>query len=124
MGDFQLLLPIVVGMDKKKFEILAEKPEGVALDDPYCDTYALYDEDHTLSNALRIVMMKNPNVKFCGYSIPHPLESRVLFRVETFNKVPAIDAFKKGLEDLHSMCGIVLEKFEAAVGDHAANIKS
>ena len=108
---------------KRKFEVLAEKPEGVAADDETCDTYVLYDEDHTLCNALRIVLMKNPRVKFCGYSIPHPLENKVFFRVETFDKTPAIEIFKSGLEDLKEMCTIFQEKFQDAIDESRSAAK-
>lgn len=30
-------------------------------------SYAIADETHTLGNALRWMIMKNPKVEFCGY---------------------------------------------------------
>jgi DNA-directed RNA polymerase I and III subunit RPAC2 len=49
--------------------------------DEYSKTFTLNDEDHTLSNALRYLIMKNPNVLFCGYTIPHPSEIKVNFKI-------------------------------------------
>lgn len=46
-------------------------------------TFSIKDEDHTIGNALRWVIMKNPNVTFCGYSIPHPSEFKIHFRIQT-----------------------------------------
>jgi DNA-directed RNA polymerase I and III subunit RPAC2 len=46
-------------------------------------TFSIKDEDHTIGNALRWIIMKNPNVTFCGYSIPHPSEFKIHFRIQT-----------------------------------------
>jgi DNA-directed RNA polymerase I and III subunit RPAC2 len=37
-------------------------------------TYSFLNEDHTLGNLLRNVIIKNNNVEFCAYSVPHPSE--------------------------------------------------
>ena len=42
-----------------------------------CRTFILKGESHTLGNALKNVLLQNPNVTFCGYSIPHPAEDQV-----------------------------------------------
>ncbi|CAF0773428.1 unnamed protein product [Adineta steineri] len=73
--------------------------------------------DHTLGNSLRYVIMKNPDVDFCGYTIPHPSESKINFRIQSkinndSTSTPAIDIFRQGLVDLKQMCSIVLEKYE------------
>lgn len=65
-------------------------------------TFVLRNEDHTLGNALRYVLMRNPDVKFCGYSIPHPSENIMNIRVETFGK-SAPKLFRKALVDLRCM---------------------
>ena len=41
------------------------------------------DEDHTLGNALRHVLMQNDEVDFCGYSVPHPSEPKMNLRLQT-----------------------------------------
>ncbi|CAN0209296.1 unnamed protein product, partial [Hapterophycus canaliculatus] len=41
------------------------------------------DEDHTLGNALRHVLMENKEVDFCGYSVPHPSEPKMNLRLQT-----------------------------------------
>jgi DNA-directed RNA polymerase I and III subunit RPAC2 len=83
-------------------------------------SFIIRDEDHTLGNSLRYVIMKNPAVDFCGYTIPHPSESKINFRIqskinEDSTAVPAIDIFRQGLVDLKRMCSIVLEKYEENV---------
>jgi len=83
-------------------------------------SFIIRDEDHTLGNSLRYVIMKNPAVDFCGYTIPHPSEAKINFRIqskinEDSTAVPAIDIFRQGLVDLKQMCSIVLEKYEESV---------
>ncbi|KAB2089383.1 hypothetical protein ES319_A03G057700v1 [Gossypium barbadense] len=41
-------------------------------------TFSLTDEDHTIANAVRFTLNQDPRVTFCGYSIPHPSEARVI----------------------------------------------
>jgi DNA-directed RNA polymerase I and III subunit RPAC2 len=84
-------------------------------------SFIIRDEDHTLGNSLRYVIMKNPAVDFCGYTIPHPSESKINFRIQSkINEedskiLPAIDIFRQGLVDLKRMCSIVLEKYQENV---------
>ncbi|KAI5104934.1 DNA-directed RNA polymerases I and III subunit RPAC2 [Silurus meridionalis] len=51
--------------------------------DEGCVTFVLHEEDHTLGNSLRYMVMKNTEVEFCGYSITHPSESKINFRIQT-----------------------------------------
>ncbi|CAF0886062.1 unnamed protein product [Didymodactylos carnosus] len=78
-------------------------------------SFIIRDEDHTLGNSLRYVIMKNPEVDFCGYTVPHPSENKINFRIQTKGNVPAVDVFRKGLVDLKQMCSIVMEKYQEAV---------
>ncbi len=49
-------------------------------------TFVLGDEDHTLGNALRHVLMNDARVDFAGYCVPHPSEPVVHIRVQTNGK--------------------------------------
>lgn len=84
------------------------------VDDITCMTFVFRGEDHTLGNALRYIIMKNPDVSFCGYSVPHPSENKINLRVQT-NGVPATEVLKKGLEDLHDLCKHILNTFQREV---------
>ena len=57
------------------------------------------------------MIMKNPEVEFCGYSIPHPSEDFLNLRIQTYGDITAVDALKKGLQDLMDLCDVVEEKF-------------
>ncbi|KAG9972608.1 hypothetical protein KCU78_g23328, partial [Aureobasidium melanogenum] len=95
------------------------------------DTAASFEftkEDHTLGNALRYIIMKNPDVEFCGYSIPHPSEAKMNLRIQTWgmdgsdygemqttdyftDEVNVYDVLEKGLNDLMDLCDVVVDKF-------------
>lgn len=40
---------------------------------PNSATYRIELEDHTLGDLVRIFLLKNEEVKFAGYRLPHPL---------------------------------------------------
>ncbi|KAL9971845.1 hypothetical protein ACROYT_G018057 [Oculina patagonica] len=86
-------------------------------DDETCATFVLHEEDHTLGNSLRYIIMKNPDVVFCGYSIPHPSENKINLRIQT-NGTPAVDVLRRGLSELTAMCEHMLATFETAVEEH------
>jgi DNA-directed RNA polymerases I and III subunit RPAC2 len=81
-------------------------------------TFCIGDEDHTLGNALRHVLISNVSVGFAGYSVPHPAEPVVQIRVQTVppskgEPAPtAIEALKTSCQTLMDQCDIVLEKLE------------
>uniref|UniRef100_A0AAY4E7P2 DNA-directed RNA polymerases I and III subunit RPAC2 n=1 Tax=Denticeps clupeoides TaxID=299321 RepID=A0AAY4E7P2_9TELE len=80
--------------------------------DEGCVTFVLHEEDHTLGNSLRYMVMKNPQVEFCGYSIPHPSETKINFRIQSRGGVPATDLLRKGLKDLQDAAQHVRTTFE------------
>ncbi|RMX90711.1 hypothetical protein D0868_14417 [Hortaea werneckii] len=77
-------------------------------------SFAFEREDHTLGNALRYMIMKNPDVEFCGYSIPHPSETVMNLRIQTWDNVSVFDVLRKGLSDLADLCDVVEDKFSAS----------
>ena len=82
----------------KKFEVLDGSSSGTSR------TYIFGDEDHTLGNSLRHVLMqrrvhrtslschtqliarpttRSADTSFCGYSVPHPSEPKMHIRLQT-----------------------------------------
>lgn len=85
-------------------------------------------------------MWNSPDVELCGYTIPHPSETKMNIRIQTWGKLrqdpsmahrnagvtglltqstedtgtTAYDALRKGLEDLMDACDIVTQKFGEA----------
>ena len=86
----------------------------VSSDDVLNATFAIRNEDHTLGNALRNIIMTNPDVDFCGYSIPHPSEAKIHMRIQS-RRAPAIEVLRKGLDDLQELLEGTLTKFEQSV---------
>jgi DNA-directed RNA polymerases I and III subunit RPAC2 len=89
---------------------------------PNSRTFCIGDEDHTLGNAVRHVLMQNEQVGFAGYSVPHPSEPVVQIRVQTIatskGSAPqpppptAIETLTLACQTLHDQCDIVLERLE------------
>lgn len=91
------------------------------------DTAASFEfeaEDHTLGNALRYMIMKNPEVELCGYSIPHPSEAKMNLRIQTYDGITVYDALEKGFDDLLGLCDVVIDKFTVARDDFEAKEKT
>lgn len=98
--------------------------------DPSSRTFAIGDEDHTLGNALRHVLLNHSQIGFAGYSVPHPSEPVVHVRVQTLSKqqkcsdagdsngtsgvgkLTAIEALKDAALTLHDACDFLLEEVE------------
>ncbi|KAJ3175306.1 hypothetical protein HK101_010701 [Irineochytrium annulatum] len=79
--------------------------------DPNCVTFVIRDEDHTIGNSLRYILMKNPDIEFCGYAIPHPSEYKINLRIQTNGNITAVAALTKGLDDLMALCNHVRNTF-------------
>ncbi len=62
-------------------------------------------EEHTLGNLIAHYLLKVKGVKFASYSMPHPLERKIVIRVMTDGSIKPVEAFKaaaeKALEDLN-----------------------
>ncbi|TFK72441.1 RBP11-like subunits of RNA polymerase [Pluteus cervinus] len=67
-------------------------------------TFQIHDESHTIGNALRWMLMKNPKVEFCGYSAPHPSENVINVRIQMYDKLSSLTALITALNDLDSLC--------------------
>jgi len=86
----------------------------------YEKTFTLKDEDHTMGNAVRYMLNKNPQVALAGYSVPHPMEKSVNVRVQTTGEVTATAAMRDALLDIMSVCEHVSDTFDTAVKDFRA----
>ena len=52
---------------------------------PNAGTFILAKEDHTLGNLIRLQLLRDKNVRFAGYRMPHPLVFDCHLRVETMD---------------------------------------
>ena len=77
-------------------------------------TFIFGNEDHTLGNVLRYVLMRRQETEFCGYSVPHPYEPKMNVRLQTTAE-PALEVLKKGLNDIEEAANIIDDTFAAAI---------
>uniref|UniRef100_A0A8C9PQ15 DNA-directed RNA polymerase RBP11-like dimerisation domain-containing protein n=1 Tax=Spermophilus dauricus TaxID=99837 RepID=A0A8C9PQ15_SPEDA len=50
---------------------------------PNACLFTINKEDHTLGNIIKSQLLKDPQVLFAGYKVPHPLEHKIIIRVQT-----------------------------------------
>ncbi|OLY83709.1 DNA-directed RNA polymerases I and III subunit RPAC2 [Smittium mucronatum] len=110
-------------MSEENTEMQLESPETLvekirilpgASHDLSSATFEIKEEDHTLGNALRYAVMRNPQVDFCGYSIPHPSEELMNIRIQTADAgLNAVEALDKGLDDILLICQSALKNFQS-----------
>ncbi|KAH9430766.1 RNA polymerase subunit AC19 [Pyricularia oryzae] len=86
-------------------------------------SFEFLKEGHTMGNALRYIIMKNPEVELCAYAIPHPSEHKMNLRIQTYEGTTAIEALEKGLKDLQELCDVVTDKFTIARDDFAGRME-
>ena len=79
--------------------------------------FTIWLEDHTVGHALRRILHKNPNVVFAGYRIPHPLELKMVIRVQTRNRETPLSAMKQAIRTLRDQSQKLSSVFEKALGD-------
>mmetsp|Transcript_19376 Transcript_19376/g.58555 ORF Transcript_19376/g.58555 Transcript_19376/m.58555 type:complete len:102 (-) Transcript_19376:218-523(-) len=83
-------------------------------------TFAIENEDHTLVNTLRFFLNKNPNVSFCGYSIPHPSEAVTNIRIQTTGLITPQEALQQACMSLKEVCGHIKATFKAEMAAKGA----
>ncbi|XP_018027484.1 DNA-directed RNA polymerases I and III subunit RPAC2 [Hyalella azteca] len=107
----------------------ASKPKIEVLAGPsQCDTFQTFviqDEDHTLGNALKHILLEDPAVLFGGYVVPHPMERRIQVRIQTVAGESAVSVLKRSLLKLKQqnlavkkMIQEEVERYKAAHPDH------
>ncbi|KAF2349064.1 DNA-directed RNA polymerase RBP11-like dimerization domain [Trinorchestia longiramus] len=83
---------------------------------PNAAIYTINKEDHTLGNMIRMQLLKDPSVIFAGYKNPHPLEHKVVLRIQTVDTTyTPHDAFMHAITDLISELSLLEERFREAI---------
>merc|ERR1712227_520747 len=80
--------------------------------------FTLNREDHTLGNILKTQLLRDPKVLFAGYKNPHPLENRVIIRVQTTPDYTPQEAFTNAITDLLSELSLLEERFKQQMKDY------
>eukprot|EP01100_Stratorugosa_tubuloviscum_P007992 TRINITY_DN3304_c0_g2_i1.p1 TRINITY_DN3304_c0_g2~~TRINITY_DN3304_c0_g2_i1.p1 ORF type:complete len:120 (-),score=53.34 TRINITY_DN3304_c0_g2_i1:78-437(-) len=77
-------------------------------------TLIVTKEDHTLGNLLRMQLLKQPQVEFAGYRVPHPLEHKIVIKLKT-NRITPKQAIEDTIKQLETDLEIVESNFEGAL---------
>ncbi|KAF1592904.1 DNA-directed RNA polymerase II subunit RPB11-a, partial [Eudyptes moseleyi] len=56
-------------------------------------------------------LLKDPQVLFAGYKVPHPLEHKIIIRVQTTPDYSPQEAFTNAITDLISELSLLEERF-------------
>lgn len=62
--------------------------------------------------------MNSPDVSFCGYTVPHPADTKMHLRIQASKNVRAVDVLRRGLNDLEKVCDHTITAFEEAYNDY------
>eukprot|EP00794_Sanderia_malayensis_P009851 gene9851-10862_t len=79
---------------------------------PNAAHFVVQKEDHTLGNLLRAQLLKDPQVIFAGYRVPHPLEYKFVLRVQTTADYSPHEAFSNAITDLISEVSLLEERLK------------
>ncbi|GAA6027139.1 hypothetical protein JCM8097_002423 [Rhodosporidiobolus ruineniae] len=99
--------------------VLADGEPKVLVDEdtkiPNAATLTINKEDHTLANMLRSQLLLQREVIFAGYKVPHPLESRVVLKVQTDGSKTPIVAVQEAMNALLLLLGKIRSAFTQEV---------
>lgn len=76
-------------------------------------TFNIENEDHTIGNTMRALLVERKDVVFAGYSVPHPMQPEVNIRIQTTG-APAVKVFFEALDGLAEICDVLTDAFVAA----------
>lgn len=76
--------------------------------------FTINKEDHTLGNLIRNQLLHDPDVLFAGYKMPHPLEHRVILRIQTTEEYSPYEALSNAITDLLAELSLFEERFKDA----------
>ena len=71
-----------------------EKTENTA-------TFIILLEDHTLGNIVKMMLLRNPKVRYVAYRKPHPLENKIEIKIQTNGEITPIKALREALKNLN-----------------------
>ncbi|XP_074701129.1 DNA-directed RNA polymerase II subunit RPB11-a isoform X1 [Strix aluco] len=110
---------------------------------PNACLFTINKEDHTLGNiiksklsdvvidvtsgqsnsAFQKQLLKDPQVLFAGYKVPHPLEHKIIIRVQTTPDYSPQEAFTNAITDLISELSLLEERFRVAIKDKQEGVE-
>ena len=87
------------------FEQFKEKEEKIIVNniDKIENTtlFIINGEDHTFGNAVKMMLLRNPKVRYVAYRKPHPLENKIEIKIQTNGDITPLQAFREALKNLN-----------------------
>ncbi|CAL9199045.1 DNA-directed RNA polymerases II, IV and V subunit 11-like [Musa acuminata AAA Group] len=75
-------------------------------------SFTVEREDHTIGNILRMQLHRDPNVLFAGYKLPHPLQYKIIVRIQTTRQSSPTQAYSQAIDDLDKELDYLKKGFE------------
>ena len=63
--------------------------------------FIINSEDHTFGNAVKMMLLRNPKIRFVAYRKPHPLENKIEIKIQTNGEITPLEAFREALRNLN-----------------------
>lgn len=57
-------------------------------------------------------------MNFCGYTVPHPADTKMHLRIQTSKNIRAVDVLRRGLDDLEKICDHTITTFDNAYKEY------
>uniref|UniRef100_A0A5S6QQP7 RNA_pol_L_2 domain-containing protein n=1 Tax=Trichuris muris TaxID=70415 RepID=A0A5S6QQP7_TRIMR len=112
---FRPSTPYLMSINDSKSKIRIVQPADSEEDT--CRTFLIENEDHTIGVVLRHLVSQYAGIRMCSYSVPHPMEDRILVHVET-RDAPALSVLRRALEEARTLYLRLGEKFKNAVSSY------
>eukprot|EP00899_Mesostigma_viride_P020079 jgi/Mesvir1/28072/Mv04665-RA.1 len=78
---------------------------------PNAAMFVIQREDHTVGNLIRVQLLKDPNVLFAGYQLPHPLLYKVNVKIQTTKGSSPMEALETALTDVNEELALLKKSF-------------
>ncbi|KAJ8871213.1 hypothetical protein PR048_027519 [Dryococelus australis] len=82
-------------------------------------TTKLQNADFIVVETVFGVVLDSPEVVLCGYTVPHPSQTDMHFRIQSTGP-RAVDILRRGIEDLEKLCDHTLATFQVCINQFLA----
>jgi DNA-directed RNA polymerase II subunit RPB11 len=89
---------------------------------PNACCFYLNKEDHTLGNVIRDQLLRDPKVIFAGCRWTHPLENRMMIRVQTTPDWSPQNAFTEAVNALTRELEHLEDRLRESIKEHQENM--
>ena len=63
--------------------------------------FIINEEDHTFGNVVKMMLLRNPKIRYVAYRKPHPLENKIEIKIQTNGDISPLEAFQEALKNLN-----------------------